>query len=152
MAEGTVRGREKLQKFIDEGIWEDLTWSEICDRNAREYPDKEAIVDANHRLTWSQAKQAIDRLALAFADLGYRKDDAVVIHLPTCAEALLIRFACEKVGLIAVPVLRSFRESEISHTLGLTEARGIVIPYKYRGVDPIDTSGFSKAGACVRYR
>jgi non-ribosomal peptide synthetase component E (peptide arylation enzyme) len=135
MAEGTVRGKKKLQKFIDEGLWEDMTWSEICDRNARDYPDKEAIVDANTRLTWSQVKQDIDRLALAFVDLGLNRDDVIVIHLPTCAEALLVRFACEKVGLIAVPVLRSFRESEIRHTLGLTEAKGIVILNKYRGFD-----------------
>jgi non-ribosomal peptide synthetase component E (peptide arylation enzyme) len=135
MAEATIRKKKELQEFIDKGLWEDLTWSELWDRNARDYPDREAIVDVKTRLTWGQAKQAIDRLALGFMELGYKKDDAIVVELPGWVECMLIRIACEKAGLLVAPVLRSFRELEMKHTLALLQAKGVVIPYKFRDFD-----------------
>jgi non-ribosomal peptide synthetase component E (peptide arylation enzyme) len=51
MAEGSKCKKEELQRLIDKGLWENLTWSEIWDRNARQYPDDEAIVDFRRRLT-----------------------------------------------------------------------------------------------------
>ena len=138
MAEATVRKKKELQEFVDKGLWEDLTWSEFWDRNARDYPDKEAIVDGKARMTWSQAKQAIDRLALGFMELGYKKDDAIVVELPGWLECMLVRIACEKAGLLVAPVLRSFREFEMKHTLALLEAKGVVIPYKFRDFDYYD--------------
>ena len=135
MAEATIRKKKELQEFIDKGLWEDTTYSEEWDRNARDYPDKEAIVDCKTRLTWSQAKQAIDRLTLGFMDLGYKKDDAMVVELPGWLECILVRMACEKAGLLVAPVLRSYRETEMKHTLALLEAKGVVIPYKFRDFD-----------------
>lgn len=135
MAEGTIRKKAELQQFIDKGVWEDLTWPEVWDRNAEKYPDDEAIIDFRRRLTWKQAKLYIDRLALGFIELGCNKDDVIVIQLPSCAEMVLVRIACEKVGLIAAPVLRAFREIEMNHVLELTQAKGVVIPYKYGNFD-----------------
>ena len=135
MAEASVRKKKELQEFINKGLWEALTWSEIWDRNARDYPDKEAVVDVKTRLTWRQAKQAIDRLALGFMKLGYKKDDAIVVELPGWVECMLARIACEKAGLLVAPVLRSFREFEMKHTLALLDAKGVVIPYKFRDFD-----------------
>lgn len=135
MAEGTIRKKEEVQQLIDKGMWEAITWSEIWDRNAKQYPNDEAIVDFRRRLTWKQAKHVIDRLTLGFIDLGYNKDDVIVIQLPGCAEMLLARIACERCGLIAAPVLRSFREADMMHVLELTEAKGLVIPYKYGNFD-----------------
>ena len=135
MAEATVRKKKELQEFIDKGLWEDKTYSEEWDRNAKKYPNKEALVDVKTRLTWSQAKQAIDRLALGFMALGYKKDDAIVAELPGWAEMMLVRIACEKAGLLVAPVLRSYRELEMEHTISVLEAKGVVIPYKFRDFD-----------------
>lgn len=135
MAEATVRKKKELQEFIDKGLWEDLAWSNLWDRNAKNFPNKEAIVDHKTRLTWRQAKLAIDRLALGFMDLGYKKDDAIVAELPGWVEMMLVRIACEKAGLLVAPVLRSFREFEMKHTMSLLEAKGVVIPYKWRDFD-----------------
>ncbi len=138
MAEASVRKKKELQEFIDKGLWEDLAWADLWDRNAKQYPDREALVDRKSRLTWGQAKQAIDRLALGFMDLGYKKDDAIVVELPSWSECMLVRIAGEKAGLLVAPVLRSFRETEMKHTLALLEAKGVVIPYKWRDFDYLE--------------
>src|SRR5512146_2400058 len=38
-----------------------MTAADFCDRNAREFGAREALVDGRHRLTWSQVKQLSDR-------------------------------------------------------------------------------------------
>jgi non-ribosomal peptide synthetase component E (peptide arylation enzyme) len=135
MAVGTVRKPAELQEFVDKGLWEGLTWGEIWDRNAEKYPSKEAIIDSKTRLTWGQAKQCIDRLALGFWELGFKKDDVIVVQLPAWAECILVRIACEKAGIIVLPVLRSWRSNEMKYTLETTEARGVVITKEFRDFD-----------------
>ncbi|MBI3059936.1 MAG: hypothetical protein HYY81_11625, partial [Deltaproteobacteria bacterium] len=41
-----------------------MTAADFCDRNARKFGAKEALVDHRRRLTWRQVKELSDRLAL----------------------------------------------------------------------------------------
>lgn len=135
MAKPTRYTQEMYDRYTREGYWTNMTISDYWEQNARLYPDKEALVDLKSRLTWAQAKLWIDRLALAFLEIGLRKDDAVVIQLPNCAELVCLRVACERAGLLQVPVIRVFRHSEMEHILKYTEAKAVVIPWKYRDFD-----------------
>lgn len=135
MAKPARYTREIYDRYTGEGYWSNMTISDYWDQNARLYPDKEALVDSNTRLTWSQAKLWIDRLALAFLEIGLKKDDAVVIQLPNCVELACLRVACERAGLLQIPVLRNYRHSEMEYTLKYNEARAVVIPWKYRQFD-----------------
>jgi len=103
--------------------------------NARDYPDEEAVVDSRMRLTWRQANQWIDRLALGFRALGFRKDDMLVVQLPNSVELVLLRVACERAGLLCLPVLRTWRHSEMEYVLRRVEAAGVVIPWVARDFD-----------------
>lgn len=127
--------QEMFDRYTREGYWTTMTISDYWEQNARLYPDKEALVDSRTRLTWSQAKLWIDRLALAFLEMGLKKDDVVVIQLPNCVELACLRVACERAGLLHLPVLRNYRHSEMEYTLGYNEARAVVIPWKYREFD-----------------
>ena len=106
MAKPDVYTEEMFDEFFEKGYWESTTWAEVWDRNAKEYPDKEALVDSSKRLTWGQAKQYTDRWALSFLELGFRRDDALVVQLPNCADISLLRVACEKAGLICMLAMR----------------------------------------------
>lgn len=135
MAQPTLYTQEMLDRYSRTEYWGTMTISDFWERNAREYPDKEAVVDSRHRLTWREAKAWIDRMALSLLELGLKKDDIVVLQLPNCVELLLMRVACERAGLLQLPVLRTLRHTEIHHILKQTEARAIVIPWKYRDFD-----------------
>src|SRR3989304_5834806 len=138
MAKASLYTQEMIDKYTRAGYWKNITVSDIWERNARQYPHKEAIVDSRNRLTWAQAKIWIDRLALGLLELGLKRDDVVVIQLPPCVEAILLRLACERAGLLYLPVLRTLRHTEMAHVLGFTEARAIVMPWKYRDFDHLD--------------
>jgi non-ribosomal peptide synthetase component E (peptide arylation enzyme) len=124
-----------IAEYTEKGYWTSETIADLWDQNAREFPDKEAIVDSQNRLTWSQAKTWIDRVALGFLELGFKKDEMIVIQLPNCVELCLLRIACEKAGLVFMPVIRNLRHREIENILKFTEATGVVIPWKFREFD-----------------
>jgi non-ribosomal peptide synthetase component E (peptide arylation enzyme) len=126
---------EIIAEYTKQGYWEPVTYGDLWDRNARDFPDKEAIVDSKRRLTWAQGKLWIDRLALKFLELDIKRDDVVVVQLPVWAESYLVPVACEKAGIVSMPVLRAFRHSEIEHLLRYVEAVGLVVPWKFRDFD-----------------
>lgn len=126
---------EMFAEYRKKGYWGDLTPSDIWERNAKDYPDKEAIVDPRTRLTWREANEWIDRLALGFLELGMTKDQMVVVQLPNSVELCLLRVACERAGLLCLPILRTWRHSEMNYALERAEAVAVVIPWKSRNFD-----------------
>lgn len=135
MAGANFYNKEIPKEYIEKGYWQLPTLSEMWDRNAREYPDKEAVVDSRTRLTWAEAKKWIDRMALRFVELGLKKDDVMVLQLPNFVEFCLLRVALEKAGVFFLPALRTLRHEEMKYMLSHMKACGIVIPWKFRDFD-----------------
>ena len=126
---------QMIDEFVRRGSWDSSLISDFWDRNGVLYPDKEALVEGDTRLTWLQAKQHIDRIALGLLELGIQRDERIAVQLYNCAELFTIRLACEKAGIIAVTMLPNLRHAEVSAILRHTEAVGIVIPLEFRGFD-----------------
>lgn len=55
--------------------WLGQTWADIQDRNAGWYPERMAIIDDTTRLTWSQLRDKVDRLAWSLRELGIKKNE-----------------------------------------------------------------------------
>lgn len=118
--------------------WEDYTYATCWDENARSYPDQEALVDSQQRITWSQARQLTDRLAIGLLELGIKRDEVLVLQLPNSVGLYLWRVACEKAGILSISVLRSFRQQEMEYVLRHLEAAGVVIPWQWGERDYYD--------------
>jgi non-ribosomal peptide synthetase component E (peptide arylation enzyme) len=127
----------EIEKNLQEGYWDKTILPDYWDRNARQWPDKEALVDSlGSRLTWSEAQREIDRIAFAIIkDIGLKRDDRLIVQLPNCVEQVLVRLACEKAGVLSIPVMTTFRQSELSEIAGRTYSACIVIPRDYRRFD-----------------
>lgn len=135
MAKPARYTEQMIEGYSRQGLWTSETLSDIWDRNAGNTPDKEALVDSHSRSTWADAKLWTDRVALGLRSMGFVKDDAVAVQLPTCSEFLMMHIACEKAGLLYVPVMQNLREQELEYILAKTGARGIVIPVKFKDRD-----------------
>ena len=125
----------KRQRYSEKKLWGLPTLPEVFEEKAKEHPDKEAFADSMTRLTYAEAEQCIDRLALGFARLGFKKDDVVVVQLPNVVEAALMRLALPKAGIMALMVMPAFGSEEVRHILDFTKAKGIVIPWRFRNRD-----------------
>jgi non-ribosomal peptide synthetase component E (peptide arylation enzyme) len=129
--------QEETEKNLREGYWDKTILPDYWDRNARKWPDKEALVDSTGScLTWAQAKQKIDRIAFALIkDIKLQRDDRLMVQLPNCVEQVLVRLACEKAGILSIPEMTTFRQTELADIAGRTGAVGIVVPRQYRKFD-----------------
>ena len=129
--------KREIEKYVREGHWDKSILPDYWDKNARDWPDKEALIDSTgSRLTWAAAKQRIDRIALAMVkDLKFNRDDRLVVQLPNCVEQVLVRLTCEKAGILSLPVLTTLRQTELRQIASQLQAVGVVIPREYRKFD-----------------
>jgi non-ribosomal peptide synthetase component E (peptide arylation enzyme) len=123
------------EEYGRKGYWGPETPSDIWIRNAKEHPDKEALVDSKNRLTWQEANRWIDRLALCFLELGIKRDELIVVQLPNSVELCLLRVACERAGILCLPLWRTWRHREMAYALERVEAAAVVIPWQFREFD-----------------
>ena len=115
--------------------WGDLTFGDILDRAADRYPDKEAFVDGASRLTFAQARDKVNRLAISLMNLGIEPTERVLVQLPNWNEFVTVYFALQKIGAIDVLLIDRYRAYEINHLIRLSGAATWVLPWKYRKTD-----------------
>lgn len=129
--------QKEIEKNLEEGHWDKTILPDYWDRNSRQWPDKEALVDSmGSRLTWAEARRKIDRIAFALIkDIRLNRGDRLMVQLPNCIEQVLVRLACEKAGVLSIPEMTTFRQTELAEIASRTEAIGIVIPRHYRNFD-----------------
>ena len=124
--------KEMIEEFLDAGHWTQELFSDFWDRNAREFGDREALVDSKHRLTWSKAKKLMDAIAISWVEMGIPRDARIIIQSPNSVFGFLSRIACEKAGCISLTVYPYLRERELEYMVERTEATAVVIPHVYR--------------------
>ena len=127
--------KEDAEKYKRLGWWAGLTYGDIHDRAADIYPDKEALVDGQTRLTYEQVRQKANRLAIGFCELGVEPLDRVIVQLPNWAEFIFTVFALEKIGAIPILMLVRHRQIEINHLVQLTDAKFWVVAERTHKVD-----------------
>lgn len=112
-----------------------ITWQEIWDLNAKKYPGDEALVTTQSRVTWAEARKWTDRVALGLIELGLKKDDVVGLQLPNIPEAIMLRTALRKAGLVGFVAAPGLREWEMEQILPRIGARGFAVLPEFGGRD-----------------
>ena len=122
---------EDEKDYIANGWWRNVTFGDMLDEVAEKYPDKEAFIDNKLRLTFTQLRETINRLAVNLVELGIVKGDCVLLQLPNWSEFLFSFYALQKIGAPAVLMLPRHSLREINHFSRLTKAKAWIIPEKY---------------------
>lgn len=135
MAPPTRLTEKTIGEYIRRGFWRPNTLADHWERNAAARAHDTAVTDGSTSVSWSEAKLWTDRVALAFVDLGLKRDDLIVLQMPNCVELPLLRVACEKAGVLCLPVPRTLRHHEMRYCLQFTGAKAVVIPRCYRDFD-----------------
>lgn len=100
---------------------------DIATNNARRYPDKRALVDADRVHTWSQVDERARRLACFLTERGLEPGDRVMVIARNCIEWPEISFGLAKAGLIAVPVNIRLAPDEVAHVRNDCGARAVIV-------------------------
>ncbi|NNF98309.1 MAG: AMP-binding protein [Desulfobacteraceae bacterium] len=122
---------EMVDEFVRDGYWTNETFYDFWEKNAREYPQSEALVDSKYRLTWFEAKNMVDAMASAWVEMGIPQHARVIIQSPNSVYGFLARIACERAGLISLTVYPYLRQRELEYMVERTQAEAVIIPNIY---------------------
>jgi fatty-acyl-CoA synthase len=112
---------------IEEALGKRLLLGELVARNARKFPDREAVVYGDTRLTYREFNARINRLAHALADKGIKKGEKVAILLFNCNQFLEAYFALAKLGAIAVPLNFRLHPEELEYITNNADAVAFIL-------------------------
>ncbi len=115
--------------------WPGLTFGDLLDRAADIHPEKEAFVDGKTRLTYGEAREKTNRLAVSLMDLDIQPLDRVLVQLPNWNEFVFAYFALQKIGAIPVLLIDRYRQFEINHLISLTGATSWIVSARYKKTD-----------------
>lgn len=136
LLEGATPFLEKdAERYVRRGWWRGLALGDYLDQAADIHPDKEAFVDLNHRVTYGQARERADRLALGLMGLGVQPLDRVLVQLPNWTEFVYAYFALQKVGAIPVMLIDRYRQLEIEQLADLTGATSWIVARRHGKTD-----------------
>ena len=121
-----------VDEFLKEGYWTQELFYDFWERNAREYGDREALVDSKYRVTWAEAKKLVDAIAFTWVQMDIPRSSRIIIQSPNSVYGFLARIAAERAGLISLTVYPYLRERELTYMLEKTEAAAVVILHEYR--------------------
>ncbi len=111
--------------------WLNMTLWEAFKRTCDTHPEREALVEGEQRLTFSQVRERVVRAALAFLKLGLCKRSPVLFHLPNWVEAVYTYLGLTCIGAVPVLLLPRQGAKELEHFCSLTEAVAWIGPSRY---------------------
>ena len=126
---------EFAREYICRGYWKDQTLGDLLEQAARRFPERPAVMDRSHTLTYSDWNFLSNRLALHLLERGFRPGDIVLLQVPNIWEFNVLLFALLKIGVLPVMCLWQHRHTELSYFAMLTEARGYFFTPEYRKFD-----------------
>ncbi len=116
----------KDKKAIEEALGRRLLLGEMMARNSRKFPDKEALIYGQTRLTYKQLNARINKLAHALLDLGIQRGDKVAILSFNCNQFMETYFALAKMGGVAVPINFRLHPEEMTYIINQSDSQALI--------------------------
>jgi fatty-acyl-CoA synthase len=104
-----------------------LTPLAFLERSAEVFPDSEAIVYGERRVTYREFAAEVTRVARALRAIGIEPGDRVAYLLPNIPEMLVAHFAVPLAGGVLVAINTRLAAAEIGYILGHSGAKVLVV-------------------------
>ncbi len=117
----------KDKKAIDKALGSRLLLGEMIARNSRKFPDKEALIFGETRLTYKQFNARINQQSHALLDLGIKKGSKVAILSFNCNQFMEAYFALAKIGGVAVPLNFRLHPEELKYITDNSDAEAFIV-------------------------
>ena len=98
------------------------TYADIIYRNALLYPDEEAFVYRDQRITFAQYNERVNSLICALSEMDVKKGEVLGILSWNCLDYTDIFGAAMKGGFIVSPFNPRLKEDEFAHLINYSEA------------------------------
>src|SRR5262249_59425810 len=112
---------------IDDTSFTSLSPLAFLARSAEVFPDKEAIVYGDRRVSYREFADESTRVAHALRACGVEPGDRVAYLLPNIPEMLVAHFAVPLAGAVLVAINTRLAPAEVGHILGHSGAKVLVV-------------------------
>ena len=117
----------------------DATVASLLDAVAARWPDREAIVFGEERITFGRFRERADRLTRGLAALGIRRGDKVAIWLPNRPTWFFAQHACARLGAVVVALNPRYKAHELGYILGQSDVAALLLTDHLGGIDYFET-------------
>jgi long-chain acyl-CoA synthetase len=130
MTEKSYQAKPWLKHYAD-GVTEEIEFEELClpdilERTAKRYPDKDALIFKEDKMSFKELKDKVDRLATCLSGFGIKKGDSVAILLPNLSPCVISYYAILRIGAIVVMNNPLYSDRELEHQLNDSGARALI--------------------------
>ena len=112
-----------LKQHID---YQQTTISDFLKKNAKDYPEKIALIFEGYQINYSILNQMTDQFADCLRKFDIQKGDCIGLILPNIIPAVVSYLGILQVGAIAVFINPASSDREIEHQLNDSEASMII--------------------------
>ncbi len=134
----STRGMKKSLYFNHDGsgqyIWKkdeliDLTFSEVLDRVADEFPDQYAFkyTTLDYTRTYSEFREDVDRFARALVSLGVKAGSKVAVWATNVPAWYIAFWATTKIGAVLVTVNTAYKIHEAEYLLRQSDTHTLIM-------------------------
>jgi len=103
------------------------TWADIIYRNALLYPNQEAFVYGDTRITFSEFNTRVNKLIHALHGMGVKRGDVLGILSWSCLGFVEVSGAAMKGGFIASPFNPRLQANELEYIINYSEANTLFV-------------------------
>ena len=132
------RGKKKVLYFNHDGtgqyVWKkdeliDLTFSQVLDRMAEEFPDQYAIkyTTLDYTRTYQQFRHDVDTFARALVSMGVKAGSKVAVWATNVPEWFITFWAATKIGAVLVTVNTAYKIHEAEYLLRQSDTHTLVM-------------------------
>lgn len=127
--------KDEVRNYEENRWWLGITLGDMLQRAADFYPNKEALVEGETRMSYGALRKQVNRFALGLVRQGVKKGDRVLVQLPNWYEFVIAYFAIHTMGGIVVLLNSRNTQFEIDHLCRVTDAEAWIVPDRYRKID-----------------
>ena len=143
-----LHDEKTIQEYTAAGHWGARTLIDTLREQVAAHGDRVAVLDPADRAalvgtepqqkTWAQVGAAAEAMASRLLELGLKKDEVVIIHLPNVWELVVLYFGVSMAGGIPSPLAMQWRQHELGHVAKTTGARFYIAADAFKGTGYLD--------------
>jgi acyl-CoA synthetase (AMP-forming)/AMP-acid ligase II len=115
-----------------------MTVPAALDAAAASFPDREAVVDGDRRMTYGELRAAARRWSRALVAAGVEPGERVAIWAPNSVDWIVASFGVYAAGAVLVPLNTRYRGEEAGHILRTSAATTLLTVTDFLGSSFVD--------------
>src|SRR5688572_24381619 len=115
--------------------WMAQTLGDVLARNAELFPDEEALVIGERRLTYGELHAHVEEMAAGLGALGVKRGDHVAVCMGNTPEWVVFFYAAATLGAVTVPVNTRFKADELAYCLKQADVKLLFVVDRFLRID-----------------